>query len=338
MIPAPADVRPNTSTLLPLHEYDYVIVSFSAGKDSMACALHLLDLGVPANRIELWHQSVDGRPGVAERFFDWPCTESYCQAFASAFGFRMLFQWKEGGFQGEMLRNQRPTAPTSFQLLDGREMTAGGKGPLGTRMMFPQVTADLSKRWCSAYLKIDVATKVFSNDPRFEGKRAVMITGERRQESGNRSRYADVDAHKSTTKNRRVDQWRSVLGWEETEIWRIIERYRVRPHPAYYLGWSRVSCLSCIFGNPDQWAAVRDVAPALFVKIHNYEHQFGKTIRRDGDVGYAADKGASYILPGMQDHAELAMSEPYPPQMIIVPPNEPWQMPAGAFGHSGGPI
>lgn len=338
MIPAPKDARPNTSTLLPLADYDHVVVSFSGGKDSTACALHLLEMGLPASRIELWHQAVDGRPGEAERFFDWPCTESYCRAFARAFGFPLLFQWKEGGFQGEMLRAERPTAPTTFQLRSGGEMTAGGKGPLGTRLMFPQVTADLSKRWCSAYLKIDVATKVFSNDPRFQGRKSVMVTGERRQESGSRSRYAEVEEHKSSTQSRRVDQWRAVLGWEETEIWDIIRRHHVRPHPAYFLGWSRVSCMSCIFGDPDQWASVRGASPALFDKILAYERRFGKTIRRDGDVARAADRGESYLRPEDGAALALAMGEHYPQEMLIVPDAERWEMPRGAFGHSGGPI
>ncbi len=46
-----------------LASYDHVIVAFSGGKDSLACLLHLLDLGVPRERIGLWHHDVDGREG-----------------------------------------------------------------------------------------------------------------------------------------------------------------------------------------------------------------------------------------------------------------------------------
>ncbi|MDE3841062.1 hypothetical protein C0966_17510 (plasmid) [Bacillus methanolicus] len=46
--------------LFPLDDYDHIIISASAGKDSMACLFYLLDLGVPSKKIELWHQSVDG--------------------------------------------------------------------------------------------------------------------------------------------------------------------------------------------------------------------------------------------------------------------------------------
>ena len=124
----PAEARDDSTELLPLEEYDHIIVSFSGGKDSVACVLHLLDLGVPRDCIELWHQAVDGEPGVAPRFFDWPCTESYCRAFAEALGLNILFQWKDGGFQGEMLRDNEPTRPTMIELLDG---DADGAPPLG---------------------------------------------------------------------------------------------------------------------------------------------------------------------------------------------------------------
>jgi 3'-phosphoadenosine 5'-phosphosulfate sulfotransferase (PAPS reductase)/FAD synthetase len=271
--PRPDDAEEDDIKLLPLNQYDYIIVSFSGGKDSVACVLHLLELGVPPERIELWHQAVDGRPHHDPRMWDWPCTESYCEAFAAMFGMRLLYQWKEGGYLRELSRRDAPTAPTTFQLLDGREATVGGEGDPGTRLAFPAMAADLTTRWCSAYLKIDVAKKVFTNDPRFAGRSTLIITGERRQESSNRAGYAGATDY-SSTKSRTVHQWRAVLSWFEQDVWEIMERFRVRPHPAYFLGWSRVSCLPCIFGNPDQWAAVGAVAPGLLNRMAALEDKF----------------------------------------------------------------
>ena len=78
--------------------YDKYIIAFSGGKDSTACFLHLLESGVPVEKIELWHHLIDGRSGS---FMDWNVTEDYCRKFAAAFGVTIYFSWKEGGFKKE---------------------------------------------------------------------------------------------------------------------------------------------------------------------------------------------------------------------------------------------
>jgi 3'-phosphoadenosine 5'-phosphosulfate sulfotransferase (PAPS reductase)/FAD synthetase len=159
-------------------------------------------------------------------------------------------------------------------MLDGSVKTVERGGEPQTRMVFPAMVADLRTRWCSAYLKIDVAKKVITNDPRFEHAKTLIVTGERRQESANRSAYEEVKDYGST-KKRTVHQWRAVLSWYEDDVWEIIERYRVRPHPAYYLGWSRVSCLPCIFGDPNQWATISEILPKVVKRLGDLEMQFG---------------------------------------------------------------
>ena len=59
--------------LLPLEEYDLIVVLISGGKDSVACYLKLLELGVPKERIEFWHHDIDG--GHPSRRMDWKCTQ-----------------------------------------------------------------------------------------------------------------------------------------------------------------------------------------------------------------------------------------------------------------------
>src|SRR6516162_1380095 len=45
------DRRPDTTTIRDLGWYDYILVSFSGGKDSVALVLRLLKLGVPKHKI-----------------------------------------------------------------------------------------------------------------------------------------------------------------------------------------------------------------------------------------------------------------------------------------------
>jgi 3'-phosphoadenosine 5'-phosphosulfate sulfotransferase (PAPS reductase)/FAD synthetase len=327
--------RPNTTTIRDPDWYDYFLVSFSGGKDSIALALGLRKRGVPADRIVLMHQHVDGEPGVGQPFMDWPCTEGYCRAFSRATGMRLLFQWRHGGFHRELLKQNAMTAPVSFEYLEGGIGTAGGvRGKVSTRRLFPQVTADLSKRWCSPSLKIDVASVAISNEPAFKGKRILFLSGERRQESAARSKYAEMEQHRTHTKSRHVDHWRMVIDWSERQVWDIMREFRVLCHPAYRLGWGRVSCLACIFGQADQWASVRLIAPALFERIAEYERDFGRTIHRGRSVVDLANKGTPYPECCNRELVALAMSRDYPANLTLT---DHWTLPPGAFKNCGGP-
>lgn len=88
--------------LLPLEEYDLVIVLFSGGKDSTAAYFKLLELGVPKNKIELWHHDIDGKN--KERRMDWPCTQEYVKAFAEREKVTLRVSWRDQGFWGEVYR------------------------------------------------------------------------------------------------------------------------------------------------------------------------------------------------------------------------------------------
>ena len=192
-------------------DYDHVVVAFSGGKDSTAAFLHLLDRNVPKDRIELWHHDIDGRDG--SHLMDWPSTPAYCGAFARAFDAPLYFSWRIGGFEREMLRDSTPTAPVNWENPDGSLGQAGGKGPAGTRLRFPQVSADISVRWCSGYLKIDVGVIALRNQPRFLGKKTLFISGERAEESPCRARYKEFEMDRTSTDKRSVHRWgRSMPG------------------------------------------------------------------------------------------------------------------------------
>lgn len=336
-----------------LGSYDMIIVAFSGGKDSMACLLHLLDSGVDRTKIELWHHDVDGREGST--LMDWPVTRAYCQAVASAFSLPIYFSWKVGGFEREMLRDGTRTAPTSFEIPDceatDREAdfydlsyehvirTVGGtRGKLGTRHKFPQVSADLSCRWCSAYLKIDVCTAAINNQERFRNKRTLVITGERAEESKARANYKTFEPDRSDNRNgkrivRHVDHYRPVHAWKETQVWDILAKHCVNPHPAYKLGWGRLSCMTCIFVSKDQWATIRAIANSKFEVIAKYEEKFGVTIQRKESVRELADKGTCYPAAKNLALVKLAKGTAYTQKVVV----GVWEQPAGAFGESAGP-
>ena len=223
---------------------------------------------------------------------DWPVTEDYIRRVAEAFEIKFFFSWKEGGFKREMLRQDTLTAPNHFEAPDPDdpdniiECSVGGiRGKKSTRLKFPQVCADLSKRWCSAYLKIDVCTAAINNQTRFLNKRTLVLTGERAEESPGRAKYKVFEPDRSDRRSgknvvRHVDHLRPVHKWDEQTIWDAMKDFKLKPHPCYRLGWNRLSCVSCIFGSKNQWASIYHIWPEKVEEIYEYEREFGLTISR----------------------------------------------------------
>jgi 3'-phosphoadenosine 5'-phosphosulfate sulfotransferase (PAPS reductase)/FAD synthetase len=329
----------NQSLIAPdLRSYDHILVACSGGKDSLACLLHLIDEGADPVRIELHHHDVDGRGPPT---FDWPITAGYCRAIAEALDLPLYFSWRDGGLRREMLRDSEPTASVMFETTDGNVATVGGRGGPGTRLRFPQVTADLRLRWCSSVGKIDVMRSMICNSPRFLGKRTLVITGERAEESPARARYLTFEPHRTDTRGgtrrpRHVDHWRPIHGLEERQVWDLLRRHGVVPHVAYQLGFGRVSCMHCIFASPDQLATIRWIAPERFETIAEYERRFGCTVKRDAPIHAVADRGRPYPAAlARPDLVQLALSEHWSPAIRTSP--ERWRLPAGAFGDAAGP-
>lgn len=319
-----------------LHSYDKYIVSFSGGKDSTATFLYLLENGISINKIELWHQEIDGRDS---QFFDWEVTPDYCRRFAEAFGVKIYFQWKEGGFKRELFRQNSLTAPTLFELPDGSVNKIGGKsGELNTRCKFPQQSADLSVRWCSSYLKIGVCIAAIRNQERFNNSRTLVLSGERGEESPHRAKYAiwekDPSDLRNGTKKRLVDRHRPIRDWKEEQVWDIIKKYRIRVHPCYYMGWGRCSCKYCIFGNKNQFASAYYISPGQVDVLKQIETDFGYTINRKCDLTTLISKGEVY--KSITDELiRTVLSYDYE-QPVFITEDEEWLLPAGAFGENCG--
>jgi hypothetical protein len=326
-----------TPSLPDLGSYDYIIVASSGGKDSIACTLHLLERGVDMAKVEIWHHLVDGQGPV---HFDWPCTESYVWAFANALGIPCYFSWRIGGLMGELLRENRLTNPVQFEAPGGQLFTAGGmRGKPNTRRRWPALGTNLATRWCSYCVKIDVGSLALTNQARFRGARTLFITGERAEESANRARYAHFEPHRSDLRNgrnyqRHVDHWRPVHGWPEADVWAIMKRHNINPHPAYRLGWSRCSCRNCIFNSNDHWASLWAIKPDIILAIDQLERELDFTMHPTMSILERVERGRPFAMK--QADIDAAMS-PIWQQPIILEPGT-WQLPAGAFrGGTCGP-
>ncbi len=317
--------------------YEKIVVFFSGGKDSVDCVLRLFELGVKAEKIILMHHLIDGKD---EGFFmDWQCTEAYCQAFADAFGLKLEFSYKEGGFLREMTRDDAFTADKVVTDVNGELITVkASDNPKykNTRMKYPQKTGDLSQRWCSSYLKIDIGDLAVRRRFEFDDKKYLILSGERAQESPMRAKYLPFEKYRADNREgkrayRYIDHLRIAHQDSEQEVWERMARWSVQPHPAYVIGLGRTSCKFCIFADASQWATMREYDPVGFARILQYEKQFNHSIDRGGSfIDKIADKGEILAVP--EGYFDIANSVEYTQPIIV----NSWELPLGAFKGTGG--
>ena len=389
--------------LLPLEEYDLAAVLLSGGKDSIACYYKLLELGMPKEKIEFWHHDIDG--GHPTRRMDWRCTQNYVKSFSEAEEVPLRLSWRVNGFFGELYRigasepvewmepgtgeirqcrlSQNYRKCQEIKRKAAEDMEERLK-EFGYRMKFPMKTGDLSRRWCSAYLKIMVVDTVMANIDqlgeleRLGGKRhkflakgsthqgrwcsgnlkaavqesvtsnlertksnvkVLVVSGERRGESKGRSRYNEMEIHRTNAEKkarRIVHQWRPVIDYSEKDVWEVLKRHKVNPHPCYRAGWNRCSCAMCIFSTPKLFAGIRELYPEEFELLKQDERILGFTLDNKCDLDTFVGDALSCVYHGDKEAIRSLVTGEFTVDDIYV--EDTWKYPVGAFhGAEGGP-
>lgn len=387
--------------LLPLEEYDLIVVLISGGKDSVACYLKLIELGVPKEKIEFWHHDIDG--GHPTRRMDWKCTQNYVKALADAEGVKLRVSYRVNGFFGELYRigasepiewidpdtGEIRQCKLSSNYLKCRELKEQATEEMeellkqyGYRMKFPAKTGDLSRRWCSAYLKICVADTVVSNLDRLgeleelggkrhkfpakggthsgrwcsgnlkaavqdsvtanleetkHDKKILIVSGERRGESAGRSKYNEMEIHRTnaTAKAHRVvHQWRCCIDYSEKDVWELLKRHHINPHPCYRIGWNRCSCMMCIFSTPRLFAGVKELFPDAYASLRHDEEVLGFTLDNKKNLDEFIGDTPSCVCWNDKKAIHSILAGEFGTEDIYT---ENWNYPVGAFhGADGG--
>lgn len=387
--------------LLPLEKYDLIVVLISGGKDSIACLYKLLELGVPKEKIELWHHDIDG--GHPSRRMDWRCTQNYMKALADAEGLKLRVSYRVNGFFGELYRigasepiewiepetgeiRQCKLSNNYLKCKEIKEQATEEMEELlkkyGYRMKFPAKSGDLSRRWCSAYLKICVADSVVSNLDRLgeleriggkrhkfpaksgthQGRRCsgnlkaavqdsvtanlsdtkkdtkvLVVSGERRGESAGRAKYNEMEIHRTNAEakaHRTVHQWRPVIDYSEKDVWEVLKRNHITPHPCYRVGWNRCSCAMCIFSTPRLFAGFRELFPKDFEELEHDEQVLGFTLDNKKNLNDFVNNAESCVCWNDKKAINSILTGEFGKDDIYT---ENWTYPVGAFhGADGG--
>ncbi len=177
-------------------------------------------------------------------------------------------------------------------------------------------------------------------DPVREDVKILIVSGERRGESSGRAIYNEMEMHRTnaTTKARRlVHQWRAVIEHSERDVWEILRRHNLKPHPAYSVGWGRCSCACCVFSLPKHWAGIKELFPDVYRAFREDELRLGFTLDNKKNLDEYIAGAASCVDYSDGKAIKQLVTGQFSVGDIYCKPGE-WQFPSGAFqGGRGGP-
>ena len=107
----------------------------------------------------------------------------------------------------------------------------------------------------------------------------VSVLGLRAEESPLRAKKLAIVRGKASTKALTVTEWLPILSFKLTDVWASIANANQVPHKVYGMGFTRLSCVFCVFGRKGEHEQAALLKPELFQKMAGLERELGKTIR-----------------------------------------------------------
>lgn len=243
-----------------LHEFDFVVINTSGGKDSQAMTDVVVktadEQGYPRERLVMAHADL-GR-------VEWPGTKDLVKEHAEHYGLRLVIEKRP---QGDLLdhveqRRMWPSSTTRYCTSDHK------RGQI--QRAYTYLTKEFRER-----LGFSKENKI----------RAINCFGFRAQESPARAKRAVWSLNKvATTKTTRdVYDWLPIHDWTEDQVWERIRGAGTRHHWAYDRGMTRLSCRFCIFAPRSQLmvSACQPENKELFDEYVALEDRIGHTFRKN---------------------------------------------------------
>lgn len=255
-----------------LRDYDLIVVSTSAGKDSQAMLDYVVEQAERAgvkDRVLAFHAAL-GR-------VEWPGTAELAQEHAQHYGIRYT-------------QIARPQG----DLLDHIER----------RGKFP----DAARRYCTSDHKRAQGRKAMTAAVRelHDGRqvRILHCMGFRREESPARRKKQPLRFDESASNGRRhVDEWLPILDWAAEDVWARIRQAGTRHHPAYDLGMPRLSCCFCVLASRPALIRAAQLMPTLAAEYARVERKIGHRFRQNLSMQQIVDAAERETVESVDDWA-----------------------------------
>lgn len=241
-----------------LHDWDYVMVNSSAGKDSQTTLRYVVQLAkeqnYPSEQIVVVHADLGE--------MEWE-------------GVRDLAEHQARHYGLEFVAVERCTADGETEtILDYVERR--GKWPSSTTRY---CTSDFKRGPCRR-----VITQLGRRAQQRTGRKQVRILnvfGFRAQESPARAkRKPFVHNERASSKSREVWDWLPIHDWTTDQVWADIHKSGVPYHRAYDLGMPRLSCCFCIFAPKPALMIAGRANPGLLQRYVDTERKIGHEFRK----------------------------------------------------------
>ena len=130
-------------------------------------------------------------------------------------------------------------------------------------------------RFCTSELKTRPCEKFMSDYcKKNEITKAISALGIRREESPARAKKGEFEAKKKT-----LTIWNPIIDYTIEDVKKEISNAGQKLHWVYSKGYSRLSCVMCVFGRVDEHKQMAKDRPEIFKKMANLERELGKSIR-----------------------------------------------------------
>lgn len=218
-----------------------IFVSHSGGKDSQAMLAHLVSMGL-RDKIVLVHSDLGE--------MEWEPMEEFIKR--NSFGLEVHVVRPKLSF---------------FDLCRKYRRIPGGRA-----------------RFCTMYLKTEpIGEFIHDYMTRHGLTLAINATGVRAEESRERAKKSPLGLSSMTMSRKYpghiITDWLPVFDFTLQMVWDAIAKAGQTPNPIYAKGFSRLSCVFCVFGRIGEHQAAAKLRPDLFNKMAALEKELGKSIR-----------------------------------------------------------